>query len=499
MNFVGIDVGTGGTRALVIDETGRIVGSATSEHVPFATPRPGWAEQDPADWWRATGEAVRGALADAGLDGGGVAAVGFSGQMHGSTLLDAQDQVVRPALLWCDQRTGAECEAITERVGAARLIELTLNPALTGFTLPKLLWVRRHEPDLWARVRSVLLPKDYVRFRLTGERATDVADASGTLLFDVANRRWSTEVAGVLDIDLALLPRAFESPEVTGTVHAAGAAATGLRVGTPVVAGGGDQAAGAVGMGIVEAGLVSATIGTSGVVFAATSTPARDPLGRVHTFCHAVPGMWHVMGVTQGAGLSLRWLRDMMGNGLSYDQLCEAAAGVPPGCDGARWTPYLMGERTPHLDPDARAALAGLTASHTRGHLVRAVLEGVTFSLQDTFAIFAEMGVPVSGVRLGGGGAKSPLWRQIQADVYGHTAEIVEAEEGAAYGAAILAGVGSGAWPSVDGACHAIVKVASRVPPRPDAVAALRTVYADWRRIYPALKGIGATDPVAAT
>ncbi|MEO5820266.1 MAG: xylulokinase, partial [Vicinamibacteraceae bacterium] len=317
MNFMGIDVGTSGTRALVIDQTGRIIGSATSEHAAFATPRPGWAEQDPADWWRATGEAVRGALADAGIDGGGIAAVGFSGQMHGSTLLDEKDQVVRPALLWCDQRTGAECEAITAKVGAARLIELTLNPALTGFTLPKLLWVRRHEPELWARVRSVLLPKDYVRFRLTGDRATDVADASGTLLFDVAQRRWSTEVAGVLDIDLGLLPRAFESPEVTGTVHAAGAAATGLRVGTPVVAGGGDQAAGAVGMGIVEAGLVSATIGTSGVVFAATSKPALDPKGRVHTFCHAVPGMWHVMGVTQGAGLSLRWLRDMVGGGLS--------------------------------------------------------------------------------------------------------------------------------------------------------------------------------------
>jgi xylulokinase len=499
MNFMGIDVGTSGTRALVIDQTGRITGSATAEHVPFATPRPGWAEQDPADWWRATGEAVRGALGNAGLEGDAIGAVGFSGQMHGSTLLDERDQVVRPALLWCDQRTGAECEAITTKVGASRLIELTLNPALTGFTLPKLLWVRRHEPELWARVRSVLLPKDYVRFRLTGERATDVADASGTLLFDVANRRWSAEVAGVLDIDLSLLPRAFESPDVTGTVNAAGAVATGLRSGTPVVAGGGDQAAGAVGMGIVEAGLVSATIGTSGVVFAATSKPALDPKGRVHTFCHAVPGMWHVMGVTQGAGLSLRWLRDMMGGGLGYDALTDAAAGVPPGCEGARWTPYLMGERTPHLDPDARAALVGLTASHTRGHLVRAVLEGVTFSLQDSFAIFAEMGVPVHGVRLGGGGARSALWRQIQADVYGHTAEIVEAEEGAAYGAAILAGVGTGAWASVDGACKSIVKVASRVDPQPDAVAALRAVYTDWRRIYPALKGVGATDPPGAT
>jgi len=499
MNFIGIDVGTGGTRALVIDQTGRIIGSATSEHAPFATPRPGWAEQDPADWWRATGEAVRGALAAAGIDGGGIASVGFSGQMHGSTLLDAQDRVVRPALLWCDQRTQEDCDKITATIGASRLIELALNPALTGFTLPKLLWVRRNEPALWTRVRSVLLPKDYVRFRLTGDRATDVADASGTLLFDVANRRWSNAIADAVDIDLGLLPRAFESPEVTGAVDAQGAAATGLKAGTPVVAGGGDQAAGAVGMGIVEAGLVSATIGTSGVVFAATTKPALDPKGRVHTFCHAVPGMWHVMGVTQGAGLSLRWLRDMMGGGASYDQMTAAAAGVPPGCDGARWTPYLMGERTPHLDPTARAALAGLTASHTRGHLVRAVLEGVTFSLQDSFAIFAEMGVPVSGVRLGGGGAKSALWRQIQADVYGHPAEIVEAEEGAAYGAAILAGVGAKAWPSVDAACKTIVKVAARVPPQPAAVATMRQVYADWRRIYPALKGVGATEVAAAT
>jgi xylulokinase len=490
--FLGIDVGTGGTRALLIDAAGRLLGSATGEHAPFASPRPGWAEQDPHDWWRATGEAVRGALADAGLSGDAVSAVGFSGQMHGSTLLDERDEVVRPALLWCDQRTSAECRLITERIGADRLITLTSNPALTGFTLPKLLWVRAQEPEQWRRVRSVLLPKDYVRFRLTGDRATDVADASGTLLFDVTGRRWSSEVAAALDIDLGLLPKAFESPEVTGRVSEAGAAATGLRSGTPVVAGGGDQAAGAVGMGIVQAGLVSATIGTSGVVFAATDRPALDPKGRLHTFCHAVPGRWHMMGVTLAAGQSLRWFRDQLGAGPDngrdpYDRLTEEAARVPAGAEGALWAPYLMGERTPHLDPDARAALVGLTASHTRGHIVRAILEGVAFSLQDSFRIFAELGVPVTRVRLGGGGARSALWRQIQADVYGYDVDLVEAEEGAAFGAAILAGVGAGAWPSVETACDQIVKVASSVAPSPDGVATMRERYEAYRRVYPAL------------
>jgi xylulokinase len=490
--FLGIDVGTGGTRALLIDAGGQLIGSATAEHAPFASPRPGWAEQDPHDWWRATGEAVRGVLARTGLAGSAVSAVGFSGQMHGSTLLDDRDEVVRPALLWCDQRTSAECREITERIGADRLITLTSNPALTGFTLPKLLWVRRHEPELWARVRSVLLPKDYVRFRLTGDRATDVADASGTLLFDVTHRRWSSEVAAALDLDLALLPESYESPAVTGRVSADGAAATGLLAGTPVVAGGGDQAAGAVGMGIVQPGLVSATIGTSGVVFAATDRPALDPKGRLHTFCHAVPGRWHMMGVTLAAGQSLRWFRDQFGAGPDdgrdpYERLTEEAAGTPPGAEGALWAPYLMGERTPHLDPDARAALVGLTASHTRGHIVRAILEGVAFSLQDSFRIFADLGVPVTRVRLGGGGARSPLWRQIQADVYGYDIDIVEAEEGAAFGAAILAGVGAGAWPSVEDACAAIVKVASSVKPTVDGSAVMRERYDAYRRVYPAL------------
>ena len=495
-HLLGIDVGTGGTRAIVVDATGRIIGSATDEHVPFASPQIGWAEQDPRDWWRATCGAVRAALAAAALRGGDITAVGFSGQMHGSVLLDDTGEVIRPALIWCDQRTDAECRAITEQVGAARLIELTSNPALTGFTLPKLLWVRRHEPKAWARVAAVLLPKDYVRYRLTGDRATDVADASGTLLFDVAGRQWSGDMLDAMEIDAAVLPRAYESPEVTGSVSAEGATATGLREGTPVVAGGGDQAAGAVGMGIVRPGGVSATIGTSGVVFAATDRPALDPAGRVHTFCHAVPGRWHIMGVTQGAGLSLRWFRDQFGAGTGndrdpYDRMTEEAALVSAGADGVLWAPYLMGERTPHLDPHARAALVGLAASHTRAHVLRAVLEGVTFSLKDSFSIFEEMQVPVSGVRLGGGGARSALWRQIQADVYGYPVEIVEAEEGAAYGAALLAGVGGGVWRTVEGACDAVVRVAARVMPDPAAAAVMTRQYQEYRKVYPALRGLG--------
>jgi xylulokinase len=492
--FLGIDVGTGGTRAVAIDETGRVVAAATAEHEPFASPQTGWAEQHPEDWWRATQQAVRAVLAK-GVSADRIASVGFSGQMHGSVLLDERGEVIRPALIWCDQRTDAQCRAITQRIGTERLIELVCNPALTGFTLPKLLWVREMEPDQWRRVRSILLPKDFVRFRLTGERASDVADSSGTLLFDVKNRRWSSEMLAAFEIPETLLPRVFESPEVTGQISAAGAAATGLREGTPVVAGAGDQAAGAVGIGIVEAGTVSATIGTSGVVFAATDRPALDPKGRVHTFCHAIPGRWHVMGVTQGAGLSLRWFRDRFGAGPDdgrdpYERLTEEAAQAPPGADGVLWAPYLMGERTPHLDPHARAALVGLAANHTRAHIIRAILEGVAFSLRDTFEIFREMRVPVERVRLGGGGARSQLWRQIQADIYGYEVETVEAEEGAAYGAAILAGVGVGAWPSVDAACKAVVRVASRTSPDEQTAQVMDRQYAAFRALYPALRSV---------
>ena len=415
--------------------------------------------------------------------------------MHGAVMLDEQGSVVRPALIWCDVRTEKQCRDLTAKIGQQRLIQLTCNPALANFTLTKLLWVGENEPENWKRVRAVMLPKDYVRFRLTGERATDLADASGTLLLDVAHRRWSPEMLEAAEIDERLLPSLHESSDVCGQICTKGAAETGLRVGTPVVAGAGDQAAGATGMGIVAAGTVSATIGTSGVVFAATDRPALDPRGRMHTFCHAIPGRWHVMGVTQAAGLSLRWFRDNFavdssGARESYDGLTAEAAKIPAGSDGLLWTPYLMGERTPHLDSSARGALVGLTASHTRAHVVRAILEGVAFSLRDTFTLFQEMDVPVTNIRLGGGGARSPLWRQIQADIYGRAVEIVEAEEGAAYGAAILAGVGAGMWSSVDAACHAAVRVASRVNPQPASVATLNASYSAFRRIYPATREI---------
>ena len=492
---LGIDVGTGGTRALIADAQGRVIASATEEHAPFASPRAGWAEQHPDDWWRASQLAIRKALQQKGLRGEQIACVGFSGQMHGAVMLDDRDQVVRPALIWCDVRTQQQCDELTARIGAERLIQLTCNPALTNFTVTKFLWVRENEPQNWARVRSVMLPKDYVRFRLTGERAIDMADASGTLMLDVAQRKWSKEVLDAAQIDPKLLPALFESPDVCGKVSAEAATSTGLAAGTPVVAGAGDQAAGATGMGIVAPGAVSATIGTSGVVFAATDRPALDAKGRLHTFCHAIPGRWHVMGVTQAAGLSLRWFRDQFGaaaaNGRDpYDVLTEEASKVSPGSDGLLWAPYLMGERTPHLDPDARGMLAGIAAIHTRGHVVRAILEGVAFSLKDTFKIFEEMKVPVKSIRLGGGGARSPLWRQIQADVYGHEVEIVEAEEGAAYGAALLAGVGAKIWPSVDAACQTAVRVAQRVPPIAANVAALEKQYAAYRRVYPAMKSI---------
>jgi len=496
---LGIDVGTGGTRAVAVDQGGRIVASATEEHEAFASPQIGWAEQRPEDWWRAAGAATRRALAHARLRGTDISCVGLTGQMHGAVMLDASGDAVRPALIWCDVRTSRQCAELTERIGAQRIIQWTCNPALANFTLTKLLWVQQHEPGLWSRVRSVMLPKDYVRFRLTGESATDVADASGTLMLDVARRRWSDEMLQAAGIDRRVLPSLHESPDVCGHISAAGADASGLAAGTPVVAGAGDQAAGALGMGIVSPGAVSATIGTSGVVFAATDRPAVDPRGRLHTFCHAIPGRWHVMGVTQAAGLSLRWFRDQFardgdaGGPASYDRLTEEAAAVSPGSEGLLWAPYLMGERTPHLDPDARGALVGLTASHTRAHAVRAVLEGVAFSLKDTLTILSEMDVPMTTIRLGGGGARSPLWRQIQADAYAREVEIVEAEEGAAYGAAILAGVGGGLWPSVDTACASVVRVAARVRPNETGAAAMTTGYAAYRRVYPAIRSIFRT------
>ena len=484
--FVGVDVGTGGTRAIVVDRTGGVVASEACEHAAIHSAHIGWAEQDPDDWWRAAKTAIAAAVK---ASGSVVEAIGLTGQMHGCVMLDAEGEVLRPALIWADQRTQPECDWLTETVGRERLIELTCNPALPNFTLTKLLWVKTHQPEIFLQIAHVLCPKDYVRYKLTGEYAMDMQEASGTLLLDVANRRWSAEMAEIAGIPMSWLPRLYEGPEICARIDEAGAAATGLPVGLPVAAGAGDQGAGAVGMGILAPGSVSATIGTSGVVFAATDRPTMDRLGRLHTFCHAAPGTWHVMGVTNGAGLSLRYFRDTFAPTDSYDALSAIAADVPAGSNGLLWAPYLFGERTPHLDAEARAAFVGITASTTRAHFVRAVMEGVAYSLKDTFTLFEELGIPVASIRLGGGGARGALWRQIQADVYGQAVERLEAEEGGAFGAALLAGTGVGAWPSVAAACEATVRAAETIKPKDTE--AMAKGYAMYRRVYPALKEIG--------
>ncbi|HEX8734607.1 MAG TPA: xylulokinase [Pyrinomonadaceae bacterium] len=487
MNFLGIDVGTGGTRAVLIDENGKIIAAATAEHEAFASPEIGWAEQSPDDWWRATVSAIRGVLQNADADA--IGAISFSGQMHGSVLLDETDKPLRPALLWCDQRTEKQCREITEKLGAENLIKLVSNPAVTGFTLPKLLWVRENEPEIWKRVKTVLLPKDYVRLRLSGDKASDVADSSGTLFFDVKNRRWSSEILDRLEIDKAVLPEVYESIGITGKISKPAAEETGLKAGTLIVAGAGDNAAGAIGMGVTRAGTVSATIGTSGVVFGVTEQPKLDLKGRIHTLCHAIPQRWHNTGVTLAAGLSLKWFRENFGcRGESFDDLADEAAKIVSGSNGAIWLPYLMGERTPHLDAAARAAFVGLTASHTRAHFVRAVMEGVAFSLRDSIEIFRDLGAPVETIRLGGGGAKSKLWRQIQADVYGQAVEIPEADEGAAFGAAVLAGVGAGAWNSVDEACEKTIRVKEKIEPDARSVEKLNRNYEAYKMLYSAIR-----------
>ncbi len=488
MNFLGIDVGTGGSRAVLINEHGQTLASETVEHIPFASPQLGWAEQDPNDWWRASAAAVRSILGNEKIRTDEIGAVGFSGQMHGSVFLNEDDNVLRPALLWCDQRTEKQCSEITEKIGSERLIELVCNPAVTGFTLPKILWLRENEPEIWRRVRTILLPKDYVRFRLSGDKASDVADSSGTLLFDVKKRAWSGEMLAAFDLKKDLFPSVYESIEITGMVSTQGASETGLLAGTPIVAGAGDNAAGAIGMGTVSPGTASVTIGTSGVVFVVTDKPTLDLKGRTHTLCHAIPDRWHMTGVTQGAGLSLKWFRENFGCGKSYEELVNEAAKVPAGSDGALWLPYLMGERTPHLDSNARAAFVGLTASHTQAHAVRAILEGVAFSLLDSLEIFRELQLPIEKIRLGGGGAKSQLWRQIQADIYGQPVELLEAEEGAAFGAAILAGTGIGAWPTVDEACQKAIRVRNITEPDVRSVDLLNSQYKIYRALYPALR-----------
>ena len=486
--LLGIDSSTTATKAVLVAPDGTVVAVGAAEYGVDA-PRPGWSEQDPRLWWTATQRAIADALAAGHVDGSAVVAVGLTGQMHGSVLLDAAGDVVRPALLWNDQRTASQCEQIRTRVGARRLVEATGNDALTGFTAPKLLWVREHEPDAWARVAHVMLPKDYVRFCLTSQVATDVADASGTLLLDVAGRTWSDEVLDALDLDAGLLPALFEGPEVTGSVTAHAAAATGLRVGVPVVAGGGDQAANAVGVGAVAPQVGALSLGTSGVVFVPTVAALVEPQGRVHSFCHAVPQTWHVMGVMLSAAGSLTWYRDTVAPGEQFGALVAEASDVAPGADGLRFLPYLTGERTPYPDPHARGAFVGLGVGHTRAHLTRAVLEGVAFGLRDGLELMRSAGVPSPReLRVSGGGSKSPLWRQIVADVLDVSVVTVGTAEGAAFGAAVLAGVGAGWFDDVGEAHEAMVSTGEVSAPR--AADAYAEPYESYRSLYPALREV---------
>jgi xylulokinase len=483
--FLGIDIGTSGAKAIVCDGEGRIVATALAEY-PIYSPQPLWSEQHPSDWWQGAQIAIRD-VAKA-VDASQIAGIGLTGQMHGSVFLDAQQQVIRPALLWNDQRTAAECAEITERVGAARLIEIAGNPALTGFQAPKIVWLRNHEPVNYARLAHILLPKDYIRLLMSGVAAADVADGAGTLLVDLRSRDYSAEILQKLNINREWLPKLYEGPAVTGHLKADVAASLGLKAGLPIIAGGGDNSAAAIGTGIVKAGAVSSSIGTSGVVFAHSDTIALDPHGRLHTFCHSVPGAWHMMAVTLSAGGACGWLRYTLRQtgaaSLSYDDLTKAAAEVPAGAEGLIFLPYLSGERTPHLDPLARGAFIGLTTRHGIGHMARAVMEGVTFSLRDGIEIMRELGVPTSDVRATGGGGKSALWRQMQADIYNAPVSTLAAEEGPAYGAALLAGVGTGHFADVNDAVNRCVRVVATTQPNADVVAKYDQVYAISRHMY---------------
>jgi xylulokinase len=486
--FLGIDVSTTGSKALLINQEGDVVSSATTGHA-LSTPRPLWSEQEPKDWWEAVIKSVRQALAQANVSGESVSAIGLTGQMHGLVLLDENRETLRPAILWNDQRCAQECDEIRAIVGRQRLIQITGNEALTGFTAPKIVWVKNHEPEIFARARHVLLPKDYIRLKLTGRLAMDKADGSGTMLFDLKSRDWSLDILSALGIPAEWMPRTFEGTQVTGEVNSQAAEATGLSAGTPVVAGGGDQAAGAVGVGAVRSGIVGLTLGTSGVVFASTESSLVEPEGRLHAFCHAIPDRWHLMGVMLSAAGSLQWYKDTLAPDTSFDELMAEAAETPAGSEGLIFLPYLSGERTPHPDPLARGAWVGLTLRHKRGHLTRAVLEGVAFGLKDSFALIQGAGLgTIEQVRVSGGGAKSRLWRQILADVLGVELVTVNTTEGAAYGAAILAGLGSNAWPDAETACANLIKIVERVSPDEKRKALYLSLHEQYGMLYPALK-----------
>ncbi len=495
--LIGIDVGTSGTKTALFAEDGAKLASHTAEY-PLYQPQNGYAEQAPEDWWKATVEGLKAVVEKSGIDKADIAGIGLSGQMHGLVMLDENNQVIRKSIIWCDQRTAKECEEITERCGLDTLMRITASPALTGFTASKILWVRNNEPESYAKCRRIMLPKDYIRFMLTGVFATDVSDASGMQLLDIAKRDWSQEILDKLEIDGSMLGKVYESCEVTGTVSEAGSSATGIPVGVPVVGGAGDNAAAAVGCGVVRDGTAFTTIGTSGVVFAHTSQMSVDPSGRVHTFCSAVPGAWHVMGVTQAAGLSLKWYTENFcdterieaerdGKNV-YALLDEKAAGIPIGCDRLLYLPYLMGERTPHLDPNARGMFFGLSAMHTRSHLLRAVMEGVTYSLKDCLTIFGGLGVKVDSMMACGGGGSSKLWRHMLADVFGCTVKQCVSNEGGALGAALLAGVGAGVYGSVEEACDKVISVKGEQPADAGNIEKYAKFYELYAKLYPSVK-----------
>ena len=486
--FLGIDTSTTSSKALLIDERGEVVAVDSSPHT-LQTPRPLWSEQDPREWWEAVSVSIRSVLERAGVSGERIAAVGLTGQMHGLVLLDETGNVLRPAILWNDQRTQSQCDEIHQIIGREKFIQISGNVALTGFTAPKILWVKENEPDAYAKAKHVLLPKDYIRYKLTGEYAMDKADGAGTVLFDLKSRDWSDEVLSALDIPRAWMPQTFEGTQVTGSITEEAASITGLKVGTPVMAGGGDQAAGAVGVGAVEPGIVGLTVGTSGVIFATTPSALIEPEGRLHAFCHAVPGMWHFMGVMLSAAGSLQWYRDTLAPNMSFDDLLKEAEVISAGSEGLQFLPYLSGERTPYPDPSARGAFIGLTLRHSRGHMTRAVLEGVAFGLKDSFTLIQNAGLgAITQVRASGGGTKSALWRQILASVLEAELVTVNTTEGAAFGAALLAGVGAGAWADVQSSCKEVIKITGSTQPNPQDVEPYRSAYSIYQNLYPVLK-----------